>query len=48
LGLGLAQKGGKCGYPFRECRKENPQGPVILKMGKGFIYSLLGHFSSFP
>jgi hypothetical protein len=24
LGLGLAQKGGKFGHPFRECRKENP------------------------
>jgi len=37
LGFGLAQKGGKFGYPFRERRKENPQGPVILKMGKVFI-----------
>ena len=48
LGLGLAQKGGKFGYPFRERGKEDPQGPVIPKMGKGFTYSLLGHFPSFP
>jgi len=46
LGLGLAQKGGKFGYPFRERRKENPKGPVILKVGKGLPDFLARH--SFP
>jgi hypothetical protein len=46
LGLGLAQKGGKFGYPFRERGKENPKGPVILKVGEGLLDLLAGH--SFP
>ena len=41
LGLGLTQKGGKFGYPFRERGEENPQGPAILKVERAsWIFSL--------
>jgi len=46
LGLGSPEEGGKFGYPFRERRKENPKGPVILEMGEGLLNLLAGH--SFP
>ena len=46
MGFGPAQKGSKFGYPFRERRKENPKGPVILEMGEGLLNLLAGH--SFP
>jgi hypothetical protein len=46
LGFGSPEEGGKFGYPFRERREENPQGPVILKVGEGLLNLLAGH--SFP
>ena len=44
MGLGLAQKGGKFSYPFRERGKDDPQGPVILEMGEGLLNLLARHF----
>jgi len=46
LGLGSPEEGGKFGYPFRERGKEDPDGPVILKVGEGLLDFLAGH--SFP
>jgi hypothetical protein len=39
------KEGGKFGYPFRERGKENPKGPVILKVGEGLLDLLAGHSS---
>jgi len=44
LGLGFPKEGGKFGYPFRERGEENPNGPVILKVGEGLLDFLAGHF----